>query len=59
MTVKTLVPTLRVGTHVGTLRVESAFEGGERIAAAEENGTQSVPACVPHAEHGNEVGEAC
>src|SRR5262245_59386580 len=52
----TLVPTLRVGTHVGTLCVPN-----ERLQdiCREQAATQSVAPLRSHAERGNESGIAC
>ncbi len=45
LTRQSLVPTLRVGTHVGTLRVPYSWQAATRRKAPD--GTQSVPTCVP------------
>ena len=42
-----LVPTLRVGTQVGTLRVEEQRPANTRVPPENGDGTQSVPTCVP------------
>jgi len=43
-----LVPTLRVGTHVQTLRVEDVLVGGLTVAPSKRRDAER-PTCVPHA----------